>query len=75
MFPEYRDLISRLKTTDAHFAKLFTKHNQLDHDIKQAETSPGAEFNSDIATMKKEKLKLKDMMYEILKKYDEQLTE
>lgn len=32
MFPEYRDLISRLKTEDAHFARLFERHNQLDHE-------------------------------------------
>ena len=30
MFPEYRDLISQLKTTDHHFQHLFDKHNELD---------------------------------------------
>ena len=28
MFPEYRDLITRLKTTDHHFTRLFDKHNE-----------------------------------------------
>ena len=27
MFPEYRDLISKLKQEDAHFARLFEEHN------------------------------------------------
>lgn len=39
MFPEYRDLISRLKTEDVRFATLFHEHNQLDHTIRRAETS------------------------------------
>ncbi len=31
MFPEFRDLISKLKLEDAHFNRLFEKHNELDH--------------------------------------------
>ena len=34
MFPEYRDLITKLKTTDHHFTRLFDKHNELDQKIK-----------------------------------------
>ncbi len=30
MFPEYRDLISKLKTTDHHFNRLFEQHNAVD---------------------------------------------
>ena len=33
MFPEYRDLISKLKQEDAHFARLFEEHNELDDKI------------------------------------------
>lgn len=68
MFPEYRDLISRLKTEDAHFQRLFEKHNQLDHEIKNLEQGilSGSQF--EIETKKKEKLALKDELYVILKK-------
>ena len=38
MFPEYRDLIHRLKTEDAHFHNLFEKHHELDHKISNMET-------------------------------------
>jgi len=38
MFPEYRDLISRLKTEDGHFSRLFERHNELDHQIHNMET-------------------------------------
>ena len=33
MFHEYRDLITELKQKDAHFTKLFDKHNALDDEI------------------------------------------
>ena len=37
MFPEYRELISKLKTADMHFARLFDQHNTLDQRIKNIE--------------------------------------
>ena len=37
MFPEFRDLISKLKTEDTHFTRLFDKHNELDQQIKNIE--------------------------------------
>ncbi|ACR70174.1 DUF465 domain-containing protein [Edwardsiella ictaluri] len=66
MFPEYRDLISRLKTEDVRFATLFHEHNQLDHEIRRAENRPGAAFNEQISEMKREKLRIKDELYQIL---------
>lgn len=69
MFPEYRDLISKLKTEDARFAKLFEKHNDLDHQIKNLEANYAAD--SDVEVLKKEKLKLKDEIYTLLKKYND----
>jgi uncharacterized protein len=68
MFPEYRDLITKLKTTDHHFTRLFDKHNELDQKIKNMENhiSPGT--HEEIETLKKEKLLLKDQLYAILKK-------
>lgn len=70
MFPEYRDLITQLKTSDHHFTRLFDKHNQLDQEIKnmEAHISPGT--HEQIETMKKQKLALKDELYQILKKAD-----
>ncbi len=37
MFPEYRDLITKLKTEDARFERLFDKHNDMDQKIKNME--------------------------------------
>jgi uncharacterized protein len=63
MFPEYRDLISRLKGHDHHFTRLFDKHNELDQQIrnKEAHIEPGTQL--EIEQLKKEKLALKDQIY------------
>jgi uncharacterized protein len=71
MFPEYRDLISRLKTDDAHFARLFERHNELDHEIKNMESGVTPTDAFTIETLKKEKLLLKDKLYVVLKKAHE----
>lgn len=44
MFPEYRELISELKTTNRYFLNLFEKHNALDQKIKNIESrlEPGS---------------------------------
>ena len=68
MFPEYRDLISQLKTADHHFNRLFEQHNTVDQKIKNMESRIEAGTHEDIETLKKEKLQLKDQLYAILKK-------
>ncbi|AWB33128.1 YdcH family protein [Orrella marina] len=72
MFPEYRDLISKLKHNDHHFTRLFDKHNDLDHKIKNMEDhiSPGTQ--EEIETLKKEKLLLKDQLFAILQKHEQE---
>ncbi|MCD4484238.1 DUF465 domain-containing protein [Chromobacterium vaccinii] len=67
MFPEYRELITRLKTEDTHFARLFDKHNQLDQQIKNMEERILSATHEEIETLKKEKLKLKDELYTLLR--------
>lgn len=71
MFPEYRDLISELKTKDAHFTKVFDKHNDLDQKITNLENDPVASVSqeAEIEKLKKEKLALKDEIFQILKKH------
>lgn len=68
MFPEYRDEISRLKVEDAHFSRLFHRHNELDHEIKNMEAGIIPATHEVIETRKKEKLHLKDQLYVILRK-------
>lgn len=68
MFPEYRDLITRLKTQDDHFARLFHKHNELDQQIRNMEAGIVPANGVSIENLKKEKLQLKDSLYQILRK-------
>jgi uncharacterized protein len=68
MFPEYRELITQLKTTDAHFLHLFDQHNALDQRIKNMESHVEPGTSAEIETLKKEKLQLKDQLYVILRK-------
>lgn len=68
MFPEYRDLISQLKTSDHHFSRLFDEHNTLDQRIKNMESRVEPGTPAEIEVLKKEKLALKDQLYAVLKK-------
>lgn len=68
MFPEYRDLISQLKTTDHHFNRLFEQHNAVDQKVKNMESRIEVGTHEDIETLKKEKLLLKDQIYALLKR-------
>lgn len=70
MFPEYRELITKLKTEDAHFARLFSEHNELDQRIQNMEARLETATAAEIETLKKEKLHLKDQIAAILKKHD-----
>lgn len=69
MLHEYRDIISEIKVSDAHFAKIFEKHNELDQQI--ADVEEGREHMEQLALegLKKEKLKLKDQAYAMIMAY------
>jgi len=68
MFPEYRDLISQLKTSDLHFRHLFDQHNELDKKIRNLEghVDHAHARQEEIEGFKKEKLRLKDQLYALL---------
>ncbi len=68
MFPEYRDLISQLKTSDHRFTRLFDEHNALDQRIKNMEARVEPATPTQIEMLKKEKLALKDQLYTVLQK-------
>ncbi|MDO5639089.1 MAG: YdcH family protein [Neisseria sp.] len=68
MFPEYRELITKLKQQDAHFTRLFNEHNELDDKITGLVNNPVTSGLDEIEELKKEKLLLKEKIYEVLKK-------
>jgi uncharacterized protein YdcH (DUF465 family) len=69
MLHEYRDIISKLKVDNAHFAKIFEKHNELDEKVNAADKGESAVTDYDMEVMKKEKLKLKDEAYAMIMEY------
>ncbi|AFM35295.1 YdcH family protein [Pseudomonas sp. NP21570] len=67
MFPEYRDLITRLKAENKTFSRLFDEHNELDQRVKNIEAHIVPGTDNEVETLKKEKLQLKDRLYAMLK--------
>ncbi|MDO6641953.1 MULTISPECIES: YdcH family protein [unclassified Shewanella] len=68
MFPEYRELISKLKTSNAHFSKIFDEHNQLDEQIKHHEQHYSSDSTPELKILKSKKLHLKEEIFTMLQK-------
>ena len=69
MLHEYRDEIHELKMQNAHFAKIFEKHNELDQKVEDAEAGRIPMTDIELETLKKEKLLLKDEAYKMILDY------
>jgi len=65
-FPEHVDKIHDLKTSNAHFARLFDEYHDINRAIHRAETDiePTDDFNME--DMRKKRLHLKDEIYGML---------
>ena len=69
MLHEYKEEIHELKLSDAHFAKIFEKHNALDQKVEDAEANRVILTDVELETLKKEKLLLKDEAYKMIMDY------
>ncbi|SOZ65216.1 conserved hypothetical protein, DUF465 [Cupriavidus taiwanensis] len=67
-FPSTATRFTALKTHDAHFARLFHRHNSLDQEIHNMEAGLVPASTFEIERLKKEKLLLKDQLYQILRR-------
>ncbi|WP_394689446.1 YdcH family protein [Hoeflea sp.] len=65
-FPEHVAKMHEMKTSDAHFAKLFDAYHDINRAVHRAETNiePTDDFNME--SMRKQRLKLKDEIYGML---------
>ena len=72
MFPEYHELMTHLKNVNPRFLSLFDKHHRLDTEIVRREGSKGNGFDLNVALLKKEKLRLKDELYQMLRNASQQ---
>ena len=69
MLHEYKNEIHELKLSNAHFAKIFEKHNALDQKIEDVEAERTILTDVELETLKKEKLLLKDEAYKMILDY------
>jgi hypothetical protein len=72
MLHEYRDVITHMKennAANAHFLKIFDKHNALDDQIVKAENGETPMTDAELEALKKEKLLLKDEAYAMIMDY------
>lgn len=67
-FPEMRERIHQLKTTDAHFARLFENYDEAEHAVHRIESGAEAASDERLEGLKKQRLKLKDELFALLKK-------
>ena len=66
-FPDFQAKITELKTSDNHFSRLFDQYDELTHAIYHAETEVEPTTDEHLEEMKKERLHLKDQLFEMLK--------
>lgn len=66
-FPEHRDKIHTLKTTDAHFRKLFDEYHDIDHHVHRIENGSEATTDEHLNELRLKRVHLKDSLYEYLK--------
>ena len=69
MLHEYKEEIHELKLSNAHFAKIFDKHNALDQKVEDAEADRVILTDVELEILKKEKLLLKDEAYKMIMDY------
>ena len=62
-FPELAQTIHRLKTEDAHFARLLAEHDEIDQRITRDEEKLEPINDHTLHELKQQRLKLKDELY------------
>lgn len=65
-FPEFRDQIHTLKTSNAHFAKLFDEYHVANSEVIRIEAEGVPVIDEAFEQLKKQRLHLKDELYNLL---------
>jgi uncharacterized protein YdcH (DUF465 family) len=65
-FPELKDRIHTLKTSDHHFARRFDEYNELDREVRRLEDEGSPRADETMEDLKKKRLALKDELYKML---------
>jgi uncharacterized protein YdcH (DUF465 family) len=65
-FPELRDRIHELKTTNAHFARLFEEYHDADREVRRMEEEIETPSDEVVEQAKMKRVHLKDQLYAML---------
>ena len=65
-FPEYREKIHNLKTTNSHFKRLFDDYHILDKEVYRVENDIEPASDTTLEDLKKRRLALKDELFNML---------
>ncbi|WP_107495479.1 YdcH family protein [Thalassobius sp. I31.1] len=65
-FPDYAEKMSELKQSDAHFAKLADEYHEINRAIHRAETDVEPTDDLNMATMRKQRMGLKDQIWGLI---------
>ena len=66
-FPEKKEKIHELKTTNTHFRKIFDEYHQTDHDIHSIESGATPTTDEHLNELRMKRVNLKDSVYTYLK--------
>lgn len=65
-FPQLKDKIHALKTSDNHFARRFAEYNDLDREVRRLEGEGSPKADETMEELKRKRLTLKDELYQML---------
>ena len=66
-FPEFKERIHELKTSDGHFLRLFNEYHDVNREIHRAEAAGLNISDEHYEEIKKKRMALKDEIFGILK--------
>ena len=66
-FPDHVAAIHKLKTSNAHFARLFGDYHTLNRNIHRAETDVEPTSDERMTNLRRRRIALKDEIYALLK--------
>lgn len=65
-FPDKVEVMSALKSSDAHFARLFDEYHEVNRAVHRAETRVEAISDAAEEDLRRQRMKLKDEIWSIL---------
>lgn len=66
-FPEYKDKIHQLKSSNHHFARLFDEYHDVDREVRRMEQAVEPVSDETVEQFKKQRLLLKDQLLAMLR--------